>query len=90
MSVDRSSERRRDFLEYPLVAAGIAVGKSKVAQLNVWQIAKCLGMADVMRRLRIRDRKKLRKPFVYSPNDITHKKAHHRITLGDGSSHRRV
>jgi len=37
-----------------------------------------------MRRLRIRDRKKFRKPFVYVPNDTRHKKKHHRILLGSG------
>lgn len=37
------------------------------------------------RLARIRARKALRAPFVYTPNDITHKKAHHKITLGGGT-----
>jgi hypothetical protein len=44
---------------------------------------------DWHRRLRIRARKLARKPFVYEPNDISHKKAHHKITLGGGSANAR-
>lgn len=45
---------------------------------------------DWYRRMRIRVRKMMREPWTYTPNDITHKKAHHKITLGGGTSGRKA
>lgn len=58
---------------------------NNVAHLGEWLAHR---EGDAARRKRIRERKALRAPWVYVPNDTTHKAAHHRITLGGGGSAR--
>lgn len=77
---------RRDISTYLLVAAGVPVGDVEVACHIEWRMERDHGDLAAERRSRIRARKANRAPFVYTPNDVSHKP--HRITLGGASSGR--
>ena len=66
----------------PLVKADTPIGESPVAQLDDYRGTRA--QRNARRLQRARERNAARPPWRYEPNDITHKKAHHRIVLGGG------
>ena len=77
-------------LKSKLADAGIQMGASvtPIGTAILWRLLDWAHGKGFARRRRIRERKLLRVPWVYVPNDITHKKEHFKIFLGGGNSTR--
>lgn len=80
--------------DYPLRSlladARIPMGATvtPILQARHWRSVDARRGIGFSRRQRVRARKQFREPWVYVPNDITHKKEHFKIFLGGGNSTR--